>query len=253
MRKPCLWLFDVTGANATRFTFDPAGDFYPLWSLDGSRIIWASNRKGESQLYQKAVNGTGQEEVFLDTNKNQLIRPFDWSRDGRFFIYSENSPKTRGDIWVWPLADKQTPWPFAATEAREGGAKLSPDGRWLAYASDETGRPEIYVQRFPERGGKRQVSTGGGAGIRWRQDGKELFYHVLDGKLMALPVKSGAGFEVGPLVALFEFRRGDTTGADLPSYDATADGQRFLLNAMVETPTAAPLTVVVNWAAGAKK
>ena len=249
-----LWLYDVTGANATRFTFDPAGDFYPLWSPDGSRIIWDSNRKGEFQLYQKAVNGVGQEEVFLGADKNRFRRPSDWSRDGRFFIYTENNPKTRQDIWVWPVADKQPPWPFAATEADEGAAKLSPDGRWLAYVSDETGRSEVYVQSFPERSGKRQVSTDGGSGVRWRQDGKEeLFYHALDGKLMVVRVKSGAGFETDPPVALFEFRRGVTSGANLPSYDVTADGQRFLLNAMVETQTAAPLTVVVNWAAGAKK
>ncbi len=128
---------------------------------------------------------------------------------------------------------------------------LSPDGRWLAYASDVSGRYEVYVQSFPGGGGKRQVSTGGGSSPRWRRDGRELFYYAADGKLMAAAVKNGESFETGAAVSLFEFRAGTLQG--LAPYAVTADGQRFLINAMVETEPNAPLTVVVNWTAGAPK
>jgi hypothetical protein len=138
------------------------------------------------------------------------------------------------------------------TEAWDGGGTLSPDGRWLAYASDVSGQYEIYVQSFPGGGGKRQVSTGGGNCPRWRGDGRELFYYAGDGKLMAALVRSGESFEVGAPVSLFEFRAGSFVLNNSP-YAVTADGQRFLINAVVETESNAPLTVVVNWAAGVKK
>jgi eukaryotic-like serine/threonine-protein kinase len=138
------------------------------------------------------------------------------------------------------------------TEANEGGGTLSPDGRWLAYASNVSGRYEVYVQSFPGGGGKRQVSTGGGSGPRWRRDGQELFYYAGDGKLMAEPVINGESFDMGPAVSLFEFRSGTTLALVAP-YAVTADGKRFLINTMGETEPNAPLTVVVNWAAGAPK
>ena len=157
-----LWLADVSGANASRFTFDPGSDICPIWSPDGSRIIWMSNREGRMRLYQKAASGAGQEEPL--SNVEGL--PSDWSRDGRLIIYLDEygGSKTKNDVWVLPLDGEQKPFPFLQTEAYEGGAQLSPDGRWLAYTSDESGRYEVYVQRFPAGGGQRQVSTGGGIG-----------------------------------------------------------------------------------------
>ncbi len=243
-----LWLADLSGANATRFTFDPSNDISPVWSPDGSRIIWVSAREGRARLYQKAANGTGQDEPLFNVSGF----PTDWSRDGRFIIYYQTDPKTKNDVWVLPLDGEQKPFPFLQTEAYEGGAQLSPDGRWLAYVSDESGRFEVYVQRFPAGGGQRQVSTGGGAGPHWRRDGKELFYYANDGKLMALPVGSGESFELGAAVALFEFRSGSISPSIAP-YTVTGDGQRFLVNAIVDAEPRAPLTVVVNWAAGMKK
>jgi len=124
--------------------------------------------------------------------------------------------------------------------------------RWLVYASDESGQYEVYAQSFPGGGGKRQVSTSGGGGPRWRRDGRELFYYAGDGKLMAVPVRSGENFEVGAPISLFEFRAG-TLEALFAPYAVTGDGQRFLINAVVETEPNEPLTVVVNWAAGAPK
>ena len=242
-----LWLADLSGANASRFTFDPSNDISPVWSPDGSRIIWVSAREGRARLYQKAANGTGQDEPLFNVSGF----PTDWSRDGRFIIYYQTDPKTKNDVWVLPLDGEQKPFPFLQTEAYEGGAQLSPDGRWLAYVSDESGRFEVYVQRFPTGGSKRQISTGGGVGPHWRRDGKELFYYANDGKLMTVLVGSGESFEVGAAVVLFEFRSGSISPSIAP-YTVTGDGRRFLVNAIVDAEPRAPLTVVVNWAAGRK-
>jgi eukaryotic-like serine/threonine-protein kinase len=179
--------------------------------------------------------------------------PTDWSQDGRFIIYTEIDPKTKADVWVLPVTGNGEAKPFHAVraEANEASGALSPDGKWLAYASDVTGRLEVYVQRFPGGGGKQQVSTAGGDIPRWRRDGRDLFYLAGDGKLMATPVRSGESFEGGAAVSLFEFRAGSGTG--FVPYASTADGQRFLINAAVDTEPGAPLTVVLNWAAIGKK
>jgi eukaryotic-like serine/threonine-protein kinase len=157
-------------------------------------------------------------------------------------------------VWALPVAgsSEAKPFPVVQTEAWEAAGALSPDGRWLAYASDVSGRFEVYVQSFPEGSGKRQVSTGGGNHPRWRRDGRELFYYAGDGKLMAAPVRSGESFETGAAVSLFEFRAGTLLVSSAP-YAVTADGQRFLINAVVDTEPNAPLTVVTNLAAGVKK
>ncbi|HYM98606.1 MAG TPA: hypothetical protein VET25_02600, partial [Aestuariivirgaceae bacterium] len=247
-----LWLSDLTGGNATRFTFDPANDSFPVWSPDGNRVVWSSNREGAYHLYEKATNGAGQDALLLKSD--YLKFPMDWSRDGRFIIYRDINPKTKLDLWVLPVgpqAGELKPFPFLQTEANETTAVLSPDGQWLAYSSDEAGQYEIYVQSFPVGGGKRQVSRGGGIGPHWRGDGKELFYHASDGKLMAATVKGGASFEAGHPVALFDFRPGGNVRAAY--YSVTADGQKFLLSTIVETEATAPLTVVINWTANLKR
>jgi eukaryotic-like serine/threonine-protein kinase len=256
-----LWLYDVTGVAGSRFTFDPADDLFPVWSPDGSRIVWSSNRDGTNHLYQKGASGAGQDALLLKSNNRKF--PTDWSLDGRFIIYYEINPKTKRDIWVLPLFGDQKPFPFLQTEANEVGAQLSPDGRWMAYISDETGEYEVYVRSFPEARGQRQISTKGGSGPHWRRDGKELFYYAPDGKLMAVEVKSvlpagghgsgeGATFESGVPHALFEFRSGNAVYFHAP-YTVTADGQRFLLNTLVDESGGAPLTVVINWTEGLKK
>src|SRR5262249_40969831 len=155
----------------------------------------------------------------------------DWSRDGQFIIYTQNDPKTKGDVWVLPAlrGSQANPRPVVQSEAHEIGGTLSPDGRWLAYISDETGRFEVYVQSFPDGGGKRQVSNGGASGPRWRRDGRELFYYAGEGKLMAAPVRTGESFKIDAAVSLFEFRAG--TFASNTPYAVTRDGQRFLINA----------------------
>jgi len=246
-----LWMYDVSGGNAQRFTFDPAMDICPVWSPDGSRIVWASHRDVIANLYQKAANGTGEETPLLKSD--YIKHATDWSQDGRFIIYRQFDPKTKFDVWVLPVtgSGEAKPYPVARTEANESFGTLSPDGQWLAYASDVSGRYDVYVQSFPSGGGKRQVSTGGGSGPRWRRDGRELYYHAADGKLMAAPVRSGESFEMGAAVSLFEFRSWIQQG--FAPYAVTSDGQRFLINTVVETEPNAPLTVWTNWTAGAPK
>ena len=242
-----LWLSEASGKSVTRFTFDPANDDFPIWSPDGQRIFWTSNKTGTYQIYQKAANGSGDESVALSSDLYKF--PTDWSRDGRFIIYRVVNPKTKYDIWVLPIATSdQKPFPFLETEANEAAAVLSPDGQWMAYTSDESGQYEVYVQSFPAHGSKRQVSTSGGIGPRWA--GNELFYQALDGKLMATTVKFGASLEVGTPTPHFEFRAGGNLIA--PYFCVTKDAQRFLLSTIVETEEKSPVTVLTNWSAARK-
>ncbi len=247
-----VWLLDATGANATRFTFDSAVDQVPVWSPDGSRVVWSANPKGVFQLFHKSANGAGEVQLLYQSEYFKFAS--DWSRDGRYLLYREIHPQTKFDIWYLDFtdgADKPKPVPYLNTPANEIGSVLSPDGRWLAYASDESGKYEIYVQSFPQLGSKRQISTAGGYAPHWRGDGKELFYHAPDGKLLAVPVESGATFEIGVAVPLFEFRTSGNVSNTY--YDVTRDGRRFLLSTIVEAQAATPFTVVMNWAATANK
>jgi len=247
-----LYLYGVSGGDHTRFTFNPATDFAPVWAPDGNSIVWASSRNGVSGLFQKAANLEGEETLLLQSD--QPIFPTDWSRDGRFIIYRKVDPKTKLDVWALPTpgSDKSEPFSVIRTDDSETAGTLSPDGRWIAYASDASGKFEVYVQSFSGSGGKRQVSNGGGNYPRWRRDGKELFYYTRDGKLMVAQVRSGESFDVGAVNSLFDFRAGSLTLTFAP-YAVTGDGQRFLINTVVETEPNAPLTVVTNWTAGAKK
>src|SRR5262245_15276471 len=248
-----LWLCEISGSKSDRFTFDSAGDIYPVWSPDGRRIVWASTRGGAiANLYQKAVRGAGEETLLWKSDHPKI--PTDWSRDGRFIIYYQNDPKRKQDVWVLPMtgSDARKPFPVVQTDASETAGTLSHDGRGLVFASNVSGRFEVHVLSFPDGGGKRQGSNGGGGGPRWRRDGRELFYYSEDRKLMAVQVRSGESFEVGATVSLFEFR-GVASLPPLAPYSVTAGGQRFLINESVDLEPNAPLTVVVNWAAELKK
>jgi Tol biopolymer transport system component len=241
-------VIDLARNTESRLTFDPAVDVSPIWSPDGSRIIWHSSRAQTHQLYQKLASGVGQEEPLLQSDV--LVTPTSWSADGKFLLYSQFAPKTLMDIWILPLDGDRKPFPFLQTQFIESGAQFSPDGRWAAYESNESGKYEIYVQTFPAGSGKWQVSTGGGQFPQWRGDGKELFYLSPDRKLMAVEVKLGATFEAGLPKALFDLAaakvRRDT-------YTVTADGQRFLFPRLLRENAVAPFAVVVNWTAEVKK
>jgi eukaryotic-like serine/threonine-protein kinase len=247
--RPDIWLYDLARGTKTRFTFDPAGERDPIWSPDGNRIVFTSNRTGHFDLYQKAASGAGSEELLLASNLDKT--PTSFSPDGRFLLYSALDPKTRADLWVLPLKGDRKPLPFLQTQFTESFGQYSPDGRWIAYRSDESRGGEIYVAPFPGPGGQRQISTAGGRQPRWRGNGKELFYLAPDDRIMVAEVNGGgATLQVGSVRPLFEVRQAVTGGF---VYDVTGDGQRLLINAALEQKASSPITLVQNWSAGIKR
>jgi hypothetical protein len=243
-----IWLVDVARELRTRFTFDRGDELASIFSRDGSRIVFNARRKGPLDLYVKASNGVGPEEELLADALDKI--PFDWSVDGRFVLFGAITAKAGADLWVLPLDGDRKALPFLQTPSWDGPARFSPNGRWIAYGSDESGRNEVYVAPFPRREGKWQISTAGGSWPRWRRDGKELFYLAPDGKLMAATVHGdGSAFAVDAVRPLFDTRLGGLRYA----YDVSPDGQRFLVNTIVEEVTTAPITLVVNWPASLKK
>ncbi len=245
-----IWLYDLSRRVATRFTFDPENDIAPIWSPDDSRIVFTSYRKGPGDLYQKVSTGAGSDEMLLATSYRKI--PTAWSPDGRFIAFHVLQPKTSWDLWVFSLADRKL-IPYLQTEFAEYGAEFSPDGRWVAYVSAESGRPEIYVQPFPGPGGKWQISTAGGWMPAWRRDGKELFYIASDRKLMVARVRTGSTFEAEIPEPLFESKGKTFGGLTRRQYDVSADGERFLVNWAMEEESSAPITLVQNWTAKARR
>jgi Tol biopolymer transport system component len=247
-----IWIYKSSGGIPTRFTSDPAFDAEPIWSPDGSRIVFMSLRPGHADLYQKSSSGSGSEEAILQSER--IKDPTDWSLDGRFILYQAIDPETNRELWVLPVAGDRKPIPFIKTTFGVTHGQFSPDGRWVAYSSNESGKWEIFVASFPGPGGQWQVSSAGGSEPRWRRDGKELFYLAPDGKLMVVEVKRGPTFEAGAAKPLFQTRRREPVSfTDLFRYDVSADGQRFLVNTDVGEVTSSPLTVILNWTAGLKK
>jgi serine/threonine protein kinase len=252
-----IWILDVDRGVPTRFTFDPALDNNPIWSPDSSRVAFRSNRSGPFDLFEKTASGAGVERPVLTSP--QIKTPVDWSSDGRFLLYSLLDAKTVQDLWALPMTGDRKPFPVVQTPFTERNGQFSPDGRWIAYDSNESGRFEVSVQPFPGPGGKWQVSTGGGVTPRWRRDGRELFYVAPDGALMAAPVRAssdGQALEPGEPARLF--RVPIVLGGSVPDnlkhqYDVAADGQRFLINVTTEEASAVPITVVLNWMTALKK
>ena len=245
-----IWIYDLLRGLRTRFASDSSG---PIWSPDGATILFNSAQNGKNGLYRKASDGTGAEELIYAGDLNKT--PESWSPDGKFVLYDFIAPKTGYDIWVLPMTPER---PGAAriahawlqTEFSERMAQFSPDGRWVAYGSNESGRLEVYVAPFSGSGGKRQVSTESGFTARWRRDGKEILYLGPDQKLRAVDVNAkGATVETGQPHALF----GPIPFSPGFLYDVSADGQRILLAAPPDQDAAQGITVVQNWMAALKK
>ena len=248
-----LWVLDLTRGTSTRLTFDPAIENDPVWSPDGSRVAFRSNRKGRYDLYQKAANGAGEDELLLQSDQNKF--PTSWSRDGRFLLYATTATKTGSDLWILPIEGDRKPFPFLRTEFTEAQGQFSPDGRWISYTSNESGVPEIYVRPFSPKeassssssGGKWMVSRGGGNFSQWSADGKELLY-MQGTSLMAVAINANETFHAGIPRKLFE------APTALNGFDISRDGKRFLFSVASQNASAPePFTVLINWTAGLKK
>ena len=238
-----IWMYDLYRGTASRFTFNSKGNARPVWSPDGGHVAFTSTLSGPTNIYQKAVGGGPEEPL----EKHPVPRNLeDWSRDGRYIF--EYVLGKSNEIWVLPLFGERKSFPYLQNEFNQTTAKLSPNGRWLAYLSDESRRNEVYVQTFPTPGGKWQISTNGGSNPVWSRDSKELFYIAPDRKMMAVDVNvNGGKFAPGVPKALF-----DTGVAQNAGYDVGKDG-RFLIPRAFEGGASASLTVVVNWTAALKK
>jgi eukaryotic-like serine/threonine-protein kinase len=245
-----IWLIDVARGVPTRFTYDAALDHDPLWSPDGSRVVFASNRTGINNLFWKSSGGAGADELLLKSDRINM--PNDWSSDGRFLLFRSTDPQMGRDLWVLPVSGDKKPFPFVKSPFEERDGQFSPDSKWIAYQSNESGRFQIYVRPFPGPGGKYQISANGGAQPRWNKNGTEIFYVSLDSKMMAAPVKlspDGQSLEPGTPAALFPVRiaGGPLPGVSKQQYAVSSDGQRFLVNLTADEGTASPITLIYNW------
>ncbi len=247
-----MWLYSLDGSGRTRLTFDAANTVgRAIWAPDGKRIVYNKRRNasGVVGLFKKAMDGLGDEQSVLEASTVAYANS--WSPDGTFLLYNAlpGSPTTGGDLWILPLFGDRKPYAYLETTSNEIGGQIAPNGRWIAYASNESGRQEVYVAAFPGAGGKRLISTAGGSTPRWRKrDGKEIYYLAPNNMLMAVAVNGdGPSFEITAEETLFETR---ATG-DF-SYDVSPDGQRFLI-VTADAPSAAGITVALNWSAAPKK
>ncbi len=242
-----LWLLELSRQIFSRFTLDPADDLDPRWSPDGRHLVFASNRKGKFDLFQKSLSG-GEKVLLLESSERK--NPDDYTKDGRYIIYRT---RTGGNpsVWALPLVGDRQPIPVMATPFTIDESQVSPDGKWIAYNLDETGRAEVYIQPFLASGERIRISKHGGGQPKWRKDGKELFYLALDGTMMAVEIKTGAALEPGAPQPLFQTRINVNPGID--QYAVTGDGQRFIVITPAEGQKPTPFNIVLNWMAELKK
>jgi Tol biopolymer transport system component len=240
-----IYLLDLTRQVVERLTTAPTNDFSPVWSPDGGRIAYCS----AADLVVRSLADGAAETLLRPATSGESACPGSWSRDGRFLLY-DTGRSSRYGLWVLPIEPRGEPIPFVDGDFLEVDGAFSPDGKWIAYTSDESGQPEVFIGRFPGPPRKQRVSRAGGGSAVWRHDGRELFYVDLDGKLMSVPLEVSADGEVLEAKAaspLFDARVGSGFQSNASSQYAVApDGRRFLLNRIVEQ-TAAPLTVVLDW------
>ena len=250
-----IWLLDLTRGGLSRFTTDEAFDLMPVWSPYGAHIALSSNRdeKTSFDVYAKPVSGVGDDRLLVAHELGD--QPTDWARDGRFILYNRQisvadritTAVGHNDIWALAMDRDRKPFPVVETMFDEANGQFSPDGKWIAYQSNETGQPEVYVQTFPGPARKIQASIDGGVQARWRRDGRELFYLTPNGRLMAVTIRiDSTGMEIGKPVPLFTPQIGGQWRHPYGrNYMVSRDGQRFL----VETPreVSIAVTVILNW------
>jgi Tol biopolymer transport system component len=250
-----VWLLDSSEGTASRFTFSATTEATPMWSSDGRDIVFTWNEEAgrPGNIYRKPATGAGKEELLVESKGTASAYADAWSPDGGVLVYETAGLSTGFDIWILRMTPRRESAPFLTTKANEFQAQFSPDGRFLAYASDESGAYQVYVQPFPPTGGKWQVSTGGGVQPRWRGDGKELFYIAPDRSLMAVEVKTNPALSFSAPRTLFLTRvHALTEGQVRNAYDVSADGQRFLMVIRPEEAST-PFTLVLNSAGGLKR
>jgi hypothetical protein len=238
-----VWVYELERGALTRLTFDPGRDYQSIWSPDGREIAFTSRRSGENRLYTKPVDGSGAAREILATD--HFHSPTSWSPDGKSIVFRKETPTTGRDIWILPLDGEKEPWPFLETQFNEYYAVFSPDGRWLAYDSDESGRREVYVQSFPDPKGKLQISTDGGSNPIWAPNGREIFYRNQE-KMMAVTVRAQPEFTSGKPQVLFEVAYEEYVSF----YDVHPDGEHFV---MVQEEPQTRLHVVLNWSEELKR
>ena len=241
-RPPDIWIIDLQKGLTSRFTISDKSDSNPQWSPDGKSIIFSSDRSGPSSLYRRAVGVVGEDQLVHKGDSFEYA--LDWSRDGKYLAFRELN-----DIFALPLEGDRKPIAVTQTPFYEDHARISPDGAWVAYTSDENGDnvvEQVYIQSFPNPGLRQQVSTAGGAQPQWKADGTELYYISPDRTLMAVSIKkTGKSIETGAPVKLFQMRLSR-------SYNVSADG-RFLLNVSKDDSVNSPIRVMIDWAAALKK
>jgi Tol biopolymer transport system component len=263
--QPELALLTLDRNIWTRFTNERVGhlQLHPIWSPDGDRIVFSALPKGAWDLYEKPTHGAGSPQLLWASPPGGIgVFALDWSLDGRFILYkTEADPTTRADIWALPVertrsepVGGQKPFAVVRTPFDDYNGKFSPDGKWIAYESNETGHFEIYLQQFPG-GRKDPVSSGGGTQVRWRRDGKELFYIGLDNRLMSVPIDWSPNGESATILApvpLFTTRVGGFSGVNAsgppwPQYAVHPDGKRFLMSTVTDDVNSPPITVIFNF------
>jgi Tol biopolymer transport system component len=237
-----LWIRDLARGITSRFTFAPEDEFDPVWSPDGGQIAYSVHAKAWD-LFVKDAAGTGDARPLLQDAEDKFVT--DWSRDGAYILYNSRPTGGTFDLWALPLKGDRKPFALRKTQFAEQSAMLSPDGHYLVFQSNESGRPEIYVQEFPQAKSKWQVSADGGREPYWRGDGREIFYRAPNADIMAVPVEKAATFVAGTPKALFRPRFPSVIARGL--YRPTADGQRFLVLSALGREALAPATVILNW------
>jgi Tol biopolymer transport system component len=243
-----VWILETTRPAMPRLTFDPASDRLPAWSPDGKFIAFSSARAGSPQIFLKSVSGGGAEERLTDGPTPKLA--LEWSRDGKYILYRETNPETQRDLMAIPVDGERKPFPVVNTPFNESTGALSPDGRWVAYSSNESGVYRLYVQAFPgvagAPSGHWQISTGSAYEVKWPGDGSQIYYQTLEGRMMAAIVQTGPqGVRIEDTRELFT---ADVRSGGLHEFDVTSDGKRFLLILNPATQNDAQrLTVVSDW------